>query len=86
MSFKFCAQHDALAEVVWLASAAIGQCCSWGASGALGHVREDPRCGHEVLRSRELRRGHRDSSPFAPPSIVLELCLDSGFAADACYL
>jgi hypothetical protein len=23
-------QHDALAEVVWLASAAVGQCFSWG--------------------------------------------------------
>jgi hypothetical protein len=57
-----------------------------GASGAPGHVREDPRCSHEVLRGRELRRGGRDSSPSAPPSVVLELRLDSGFAADACYL
>jgi hypothetical protein len=57
-----------------------------GASGAQGHVREDPRCGHEVLRSRELRWGRRDSSPSVPPNAVLELRLDSGFATDACYL
>jgi hypothetical protein len=57
-----------------------------GSSGAPGHVREDPRCSHEVLRSRELCRRRRDSSPSAPPSIVLELRLDSVFAADACYL
>jgi hypothetical protein len=31
------------------------------------HVREDPRCSHEVLRRRELRRGRRDSSPSAHP-------------------
>jgi hypothetical protein len=29
MCFQFCAQHDALAEVVRLASGAIGQCYSW---------------------------------------------------------
>jgi hypothetical protein len=57
-----------------------------GASGPPGHVREDPCCGHEVLRSRELRWGCRDSSPSAPPSVVVELRLDSGFAADAYYL
>jgi hypothetical protein len=57
-----------------------------GASGAPEHVREDPHCGHEVLRRRELRRGRRDSSPSAPPSVVLELRLHSVFAADACYL
>jgi hypothetical protein len=57
-----------------------------GALGAPEHVREDHRCGHEVLRCRELRRGRRDSSPSAPPSVVLELRLDSGFAADACHL
>ena len=54
-----------------------------GASAAPTHVRQDPRCCHEVLRRRELRRGRRDSSPSAPPSVVLELRLDSGFAADA---
>jgi hypothetical protein len=57
-----------------------------GATGAPEHVREDPRCGHEILHRRELRRGRRDSSPSAPPSVVLELRLDSGFAADACHL
>jgi hypothetical protein len=57
-----------------------------GASGAPEHVREDPRCGHEVLRRRELRRRRRDSSPSAPPSVALELRLDNGFAADACDL
>jgi hypothetical protein len=57
-----------------------------GASGAPEHVREDPRCGHEVLRRRELRHGRKDSSPSASPSVVLELGLDSGFAADACHL
>jgi hypothetical protein len=30
MCFYFCAQHDALAEVVQLASIAIGQCSTWG--------------------------------------------------------
>jgi hypothetical protein len=30
MCFYFCAQHDALAEVVQLASTAIGQCSTWG--------------------------------------------------------
>jgi hypothetical protein len=35
-----------------------------------------------MTRSRELRQGGRDSSPSAPPSVVLELRLDSGFAAD----
>jgi hypothetical protein len=86
-SLKTCvlifAQHDALAEVVRLASGAIGQCFSWGPQE---HVREDPRCGHEVRRCRELCRGRRDSSPSAPPSVILELRLDSVFAADACYL
>jgi hypothetical protein len=57
-----------------------------GASGVPEHVREDPRCGHEVLRRRELRRGRRDSSPSAPPSVVLELRLHNVFVADACYL
>jgi hypothetical protein len=80
------AQHYALAEVVRLTSAMIGAVLLLGASGAPKHVREDPRCGHEVLRRRELRRGRRDSSPSAPPSVVLELRLDSGFAVDACYL
>jgi hypothetical protein len=56
-----------------------------GASGPPEHVRQDHRCCHEVLRRRELRRGRRDSSPSAPPSIVLELRLDSGFAANACH-
>jgi hypothetical protein len=53
-----------------------------GASGAPEHVREDHRCGHEVLRRRELRWGRRDFSPSAPPSVVHELRLDSGFAVD----
>jgi hypothetical protein len=56
-----------------------------GGSGALEHVREDHRCCHEVLRRRELRRGRRDSSPSAPPSVVLKLRLNSRFAADACH-
>jgi hypothetical protein len=56
-----------------------------GASGPPGHVREDPCCGHEVLCSRELRRGRRDSSPSAPPSVVVELRLDCGFAADVLF-
>jgi hypothetical protein len=30
MCFYFCAQHDVLAEVVLLASTAIGQCSTWG--------------------------------------------------------
>jgi hypothetical protein len=54
-----------------------------GASAAPEHVRQDHRCCHEVLCRRELRWGCRDSSPSAPRSIVLELRLDSGFAADA---
>jgi hypothetical protein len=57
-----------------------------GASGAPEHIRQDHRCCHEVLRRRELRRGRKDSSPSAPTSVVLELRLDSGFAADACHL
>jgi hypothetical protein len=57
-----------------------------GASGAPEHVREDHRCCHEVLRRRELRQGCRDSSPSAPPIVVLELRLDSGFAVDAFHL
>jgi hypothetical protein len=57
-----------------------------GASGAPEHVREGRRCCHEVLRRRELRRGRRDSSPSEPPSIIIELRLNSGFAADACHL
>jgi hypothetical protein len=54
-----------------------------GASAAPEHVQQDHQCCHEVLRRRELRRGHRDSSPFAPPNVVLELRLGSGFAADS---
>jgi hypothetical protein len=54
-----------------------------GASVAPEHVRHDHQCCHEVLHCRELHRGRRDSSPSAPPSVVLELRLDSGFAADA---
>jgi hypothetical protein len=54
-----------------------------GASAAPEHVRQDRRCCHEVLRHRELCRDRRDSSPFTPPSVVPELHLDSGFAADA---
>jgi hypothetical protein len=54
-----------------------------GASAAPEHVRQDRRCCHEVLRRRELRRGRRDSSPSVPPSVVLELRLDSGFTTDA---
>jgi hypothetical protein len=54
-----------------------------GASEAPEHVRQDHRCCHEVLRHRELRRGCRDFSPFASPSVVLELRLNSGFATDA---
>jgi hypothetical protein len=57
-----------------------------GASGVPEHVRQDHRCCCEVLRRRELRRNRRDSSPFAPPSVVLELRLASGFATDACHL
>jgi hypothetical protein len=57
-----------------------------GATGAPQHVREDPRCGHEVFGRRELRRGRRDSSPSAPPGVVLELRLHCDFAVDACYL
>jgi hypothetical protein len=30
MCFYFCAQHDALAEVVQLASTVIGKCSTWG--------------------------------------------------------
>jgi hypothetical protein len=30
MCFYFCAHHDVLTEVVRLASAAMGQCFSWG--------------------------------------------------------
>jgi hypothetical protein len=56
-----------------------------GGSTAPEHVRQDHRYCHEVLRRRELRRGHRDSSPSAPPSVVLELRLDSGFVADTSY-
>jgi hypothetical protein len=56
-----------------------------GASAAPEHVRQDHHYCHEVLRRRELRRGRRDSSPSAPPSVVLELCLDSGFTADASH-
>jgi hypothetical protein len=62
----------------WLRAARIGRDRAvprLGASGAPQHVREDPRCGHEVFRRRELRRGRRDSSPSAPPSVVLELRL-----------
>jgi hypothetical protein len=59
---------------------------SHGASGASEQVQEHHRCCHEVLRRRELCRGRRDSSPSAPPSVVLELRLDSGFAADAYHL
>jgi hypothetical protein len=56
-----------------------------GASAAPKHVRQDHRCYHEVLCCRELRRGHSDSSPPAPPNIVLQLRLDSGFTADASH-
>jgi hypothetical protein len=56
-----------------------------GALGPPGHVREDPFCDQEVLCSRELRMGRRDSSPSAPPNVVVELHLDSGFAADALF-
>jgi hypothetical protein len=47
-----------------------------GASAAPEHVRQDHRCFHEVHRRRVLRQGRRDSSPSAPPSVVLELRLD----------
>jgi hypothetical protein len=57
-----------------------------GASVAPEHVRQDRRCRHEVLHRCELRRGHRDSSPFAPPSVVLELRLNSNFAVDAFHI
>jgi hypothetical protein len=73
-----------LAKIVRLASSEREQCFTW-ASTAPEHVRQDHRCCHEVLRHRELRRGRKDSSPFAPPSIVLELRLDSGFVDDASH-
>jgi hypothetical protein len=57
-----------------------------GASRAPEHIQQDHRCCHEVLRRHELRRGRRDSSPSTPPSVILELRLDSGFAADTCHL
>jgi hypothetical protein len=56
-----------------------------GASATLEHVRQDHHCCHEVLRCRELRWGRRASSPSSPPSAILQLCLDSGFAADASH-
>jgi hypothetical protein len=56
-----------------------------GASGAPEHTRHDHHCCHEALCRRELCWGRRDSSPFAPPSVILELRLDSGFAANVCH-
>jgi hypothetical protein len=80
MCFYFCVQHNAQAEVVQLASTAIGQCSTWGAQEHRGTY--ERILAATMTRSRELRQGGRDSSPSAQPSVVLELRLDSGFAAD----
>jgi hypothetical protein len=56
-----------------------------GGSAASEHVRQKHRCCLEVLCRRELRWDHRDSSPFARRSVILQLRLDSGFATYASH-
>jgi hypothetical protein len=79
-------QHDTPAEVARLASGAIGQCHAWGPQEHRSTYERMLAAAMRYSAVVKLRRGRRDSSPSAPPSVVLELRLHSVFAADACYL
>jgi hypothetical protein len=83
MTFQFSKQHDVLAEIVRPASAAREQCFTWGPQQ---HQSTYNRIVGAAMRySTVVNYAGAVDSPSAPPSVVLELHLDSDVTADACH-